>query len=148
VKESKEEDKYEGGRKATLPRRGDGTFFSRPDGAFGIARDPLRCKEENPTLIVRVHPDASISLDDPNNFTAFSIRAGDLSLDQIVRAFGADAEAGEEDHVWISIPRLQALGDKYGDGDWRKGCHGMIGFATSKGWVDKGRNLVRAHVDR
>lgn len=99
-------------------------------------------------MIVHVHPDGSISLDDPNTFTAFSIRGEDLSLDQIVHAFGADAEAGEEDHVWISISRLYSLGAEHGDGDWRKGCDGMIGFATSKGWVDKGRNLVRAHVDR
>jgi hypothetical protein len=99
-------------------------------------------------LIVQVHPDASISLDDPDTFSAFAVRAGSRSLAQIVAAFGPDASAGEDDHIWIALSRLYELGEVYGGPDWRAGCDGMIKFATSKGWVDEQRGRVRAHVER
>ena len=98
-------------------------------------------------MIVRVEPDASITLDDPNTFTAFAVRAEKQDLAQIVAAFGADATAGEGDHVWIAISRLHELGRIHGGPDWRAGCDGMIAFAKSKGWVDEQRGLVRAHVE-
>jgi hypothetical protein len=101
-----------------------------------------------PKLIVHVHQDSSITLDDPDTFTAFSVIAPGLDLARIVAAFGGDAKAGEDDHVWISIPRLHDLGRSHGATEWRDGCNGMIAFATSKGWVDEERQLVRAHIDR
>ena len=99
-------------------------------------------------MIVHVHEDSSITLDDPNTFTAFSVLAPGRESAQIAAAFGADAEADGDEHVWIAISRLHALGEKHGDADWRKGCDGMLAFATSKGWVDEARQLVRAHIER
>ncbi|MAG30974.1 MAG: hypothetical protein CL908_08800 [Deltaproteobacteria bacterium] len=98
-------------------------------------------------MIVHIHTDASITLDDADTFTAFSVSAPDLHLEQILAAFGPDAKAGEDDHVWIAISRLHALGEAHGGADWREGCDGMIAFATGKGWVDEDRQLVRAHVE-
>jgi hypothetical protein len=99
-------------------------------------------------LIVRVHQDSSITLEDPDTFTAFSLSAPGLEAAQIAAAFGPDAEARDEEHVWISIARLRALGRAYGSPRWQTGCDGMIGYATSKGWVDQERRLVRAHIER
>jgi hypothetical protein len=65
-------------------------------------------------LIVRVHQDSSITLEDPDTFTAFSLSAPGLEAAQIAAAFGPDAEARDEEHVWISIARLRALGRAYG----------------------------------
>ena len=65
--------------------------------------------KENLNLIVHVHADASITLDDPDTFTDFSIRAGSLETNQIVAAFEGDAEAGGDGHVWISIPPIARM---------------------------------------
>lgn len=103
-------------------------------------------------MILHVRSDASITLEDPDTFTAFSVKAGSLDLPEILSAFGEDAKAdeaeGESGHLWVSIPRLHRLGAEYGGVDWRKGCDGMIRFAASKGWVDENRQLVRAHIER
>ncbi|MCP4908255.1 MAG: hypothetical protein GY910_25055 [bacterium] len=98
-------------------------------------------------MIVHVHEDSSITLDDPDTFSAFSVSAPGLEFRQIVAAFGDDARAGEDGHVWISIPRLHELGAIHGASDWRNGCDGMMAFATSKGWIDEDRQLFRAHID-
>lgn len=98
-------------------------------------------------MIVHVHEDSSISLDDPNTFTAFSVRAPGRALEQVVAAFGDDAAAGDGNHVWISISRLHALGALHGAADWRRGCDGMLAFAASKGWVDEKSRRVRAHFE-
>ena len=99
-------------------------------------------------MIVHVHENSSITLDEADTFTAFSIRAPNLGFGQIVAAFGGDAKAGEDDHVWISIPDLHTLSAIHGGTDWRKGCDDMLSFAASKGWVDAARQLLRAHIER
>jgi len=99
-------------------------------------------------VIVHVHPDSSITLDDPDRFDAFSVRAPDRDVPQIVAAFRGDAVAADDEHVWISIARLHALGEQYGGADWRAGCDGMLDYASRKGWVDESRRRVRAHLER
>ena len=103
-------------------------------------------------MIVHVHEDSSITLEEPDVFTAFSVRAPSLAPVAVLAAFGADARAGEEasgdaGHVWIAIGRLHALGSTHGAADWREGCDAMIEYAKSKGWVDATGRFVRAHVE-
>ena len=100
-------------------------------------------------MIIHVHPDSRITLDDADTFTAFSVRApAERTSQQIAAAFGMDAQARDADHIWISIARLRALGREHGGPQWQKGCDGMIHFATDKGWVDEDERLVRAHIER
>ena len=106
-----------------------------------------RMSEEEPILIIHVHSDSTISLDDADTFTAFSVTAPGRDQAAIVAAFGADAKAGEEGHVWIQIQRLHALGREFGGAKWRDGCDSMIEFARSKGWVDELCGLLRAHIE-
>jgi len=98
-------------------------------------------------MIVEVDGEGNVSLSDPDTFTAFHVRASDSDLDRIVTALGEGAEKAKEDHVWIPIGRLHALGNRHGGADWREGCDGMIAYARSKGWVDDERDLVLAHVE-
>lgn len=99
-------------------------------------------------MIVRIQEDGTLALDDADTFTAFSVQAPAHDATAIAAAFGTDGEMRDDDHVWISIARLHALGDEHGGEGWREGCDGMIAFATSKGWVDEAKGLVRAHVER
>lgn len=99
-------------------------------------------------MIVHIHADASVTLDDPDTFSAFAVEAGTQPVAQIVAALGEDAKAGEDEHIWIAISRLHELGAIHGGEGWRAGCDAMIQFATSKGWVDEASAFVRAHVER
>lgn len=99
-------------------------------------------------MIVHVHADSSITLDDADTFSAFSVEAGEITIAEIVAALGSDASVIDDEHVWIPIERLYTLGATHGGPDWRAGCHGMIQFATSMGWVDEAKQKVRAHVER
>ncbi len=98
-------------------------------------------------MIVHVHPDRSITLDDPDTFDAFSIRAPGFACHEIVEAFGSDAREDGDEHVFLSIARLHALGDVHGGAGWRKGCDAMIAYANGKGWVDERGEYVRAHIE-
>lgn len=107
-------------------------------------------------MIVHVHEDSAITLEEPDVFTAFSVRAPKLATEAVLAAFGPDAHAdedpdqdasGDPPHVWIAIGRLHALGSTHGADDWRAGCDAMIEYAKSKGWVDATGRFVRAHVE-
>ncbi len=105
-------------------------------------------------MIVHVHEDSSITLEEPDVFTAFSVRAPTPALEAVSAAFGPDARAGtreeasgDAEHVWIAIARLHVLGATHGGAGWREGCDAMIEFAQSKGWVDATGRFVRAHVE-
>lgn len=103
-------------------------------------------------MIVHVHADARVTLEEADLFTELSVRAPELAFDQVLAAFGPDASGdggeGGGEHVWISIARLHALGAAHGGPDWRQGCDGMLEYAASKGWVDAERQRVRAHIAR
>ena len=99
-------------------------------------------------MIVHVHEDSSITLEEPDVFTAFSLRAPRLAPEAVLAAFGADARAGEETgHAWIAIDRLHALGAIHGGADWRERCDKMIEYARTQGWVDASGRFVRAHFE-
>lgn len=107
-------------------------------------------------MIVYVHEDSSITLEEADVFTAFSVHAPKLATEAVLAALGPDAHAdesadkaasGDPPHVWIAIGRLHALGSTHGASDWREGCDAMIEYAKSKGWVDATGRFVRAHVE-
>lgn len=99
-------------------------------------------------LVLHVDDAGHVTLESPDVFDAFSVRAGEASATRIAAAFGPTARADGDDHVWVPIERLHALGATHGGPDWRAGCDGMLAYAATKGWVDEAQGLVRAHVDR
>ena len=99
-------------------------------------------------MIVRIQPNSSITLENADTFAAFSIAASGMTTADIIAAFEGDAELGDEEHVWIAISRLHALGAAHGGPGWRAGCDGMLVFAATKGWIDESKNSVLAHIDR
>ena len=99
-------------------------------------------------MIVRVLPDSTVVLEDPDTFTAFHVEATGLDDDTLLAAFGGDAASAGPGELWLGIDRLRALGDVHGGPDWRTGCEGMLAFAETKGWIDSTGTRVRAHVER
>ena len=99
-------------------------------------------------MIVRIDSDGSVSLDDPDSFTAFHVRAPGLTLAQVLEALGDRAAPSAKDaHVWVPIERLHALGAKHGGNGWREGCDGMIAYAQTRGWIHDEGDLVLAHIE-
>ena len=98
-------------------------------------------------MIVHVHEDARITLDEADTFTAFHVKAPGRDAHDVAALLGSGAYADEAGNVWIPIPRLHELGDIHGGAGWRAGCDGMIDFAAGKGWVDAGGRTVRAHLE-
>lgn len=98
-------------------------------------------------MIVHVHPDGEVTLDDPDAFTAFSVAAPGRGAAAAAAAIGGASQARDAEHVWVDLARLRGLGDAHGGPDWREGCDGMIAYARSKGWTDDEAGLVRAHLE-
>ena len=98
-------------------------------------------------MIVHIHEDARITLDEADTFTAFHVKAPDRSPQAVADLLGSGAYADEGGNVWIPIARLHELGRTHGGAEWRAGCDGMIAFADSKGWVDADTRAVRAHIE-
>ena len=98
-------------------------------------------------MIIHVDTSGSVRLDEPDTFTAFHVRAPGQKLVAALAALGEDAFSAADEHVWIAIPRLHALGEAHGGPGWREGCDGMLGYAASQGWIDAARNAVRGHLE-
>lgn len=98
-------------------------------------------------MIVHVHADDRITLEDPDTFTAFHVVAPGRDAASVAATIGGDARADEQGHVWLPIAQLHRLGEAHGGAEWRAGFDGMIAWAASKGWVEGDGTLVRAHLE-
>jgi hypothetical protein len=57
-------------------------------------------------------------------------------------------EPDDDQHVWLHVARARALGVQASpDPAFGDGFDGMIGYATSKGWLNEAGTHVRAHVE-
>lgn len=57
-------------------------------------------------------------------------------------------EADDGEHVWLDVARARALGlDASDDPAFGPGFDGMIGYATSQGWLNDTGTHVRAHIE-
>ena len=100
-------------------------------------------------MIVVLSTDGTLTLEDPDSFTGFHLRAPDRPMDWLLATLGSAGKAATEpDHVWLSIDRLHALGEKHGGADWRDGCDQMLAYAETRGWLDEERCFVQAHVEQ
>lgn len=58
-------------------------------------------------------------------------------------------ERADDEHVWLHVDRARAIGDgAASDPAFGAGFDAMIGYATSKGWLNDAGSHVRAHVER
>ncbi len=90
---------------------------------------------------------STVSLTDPEVFTAFDVLAPDQSPEQVVEALGSAGLAAEEaDHVFVSVAAVRSLADSAASEDWQAGFQGMLDYAGSKGWLDSTGNFIKAHI--
>ena len=88
-----------------------------------------------------------VTLDDPSDFTRFSVAlAGEGDLAAVVRTAGLGRLADDGAHVVVDPSALRALAGPAADAAWEDGFAGMCAYAASKGWVDAGGGLL-AHIE-
>lgn len=51
------------------------------------------------------------------------------------------------ENVWVSPGAVRRLASGQVDDNWEGEFAGMVGYATSKGWID-GSGAIRAHIER
>ncbi len=86
------------------------------------------------------------TLIDPATFTTFSVRSDGTDSQVVGLAMGPAGDAADEsDHVWVSIDWL--IEAAAGDDEWRGQFDGMVGYATSKGWLNEERTHIKAHLE-
>ncbi|MFC9786324.1 hypothetical protein [Rhodococcus sp. NPDC127528] len=96
-------------------------------------------------MIVVITENASIRLDDGDNFTELAVDALGLSVEDVVGvAVSEGAGVVDGDHLWIDIDFLRQRGR--GTEDWNGGFASMIDYAAGKGWTDAEGSRVRAHI--
>jgi hypothetical protein len=90
---------------------------------------------------------ATVALEDPDDFTAFSVSAP------------ADAEAALSDrlgalgdydghHAWVDREALADLaGERAADPAWREGLSAMVDYARAEGFLSEDESAIRAHVE-
>jgi hypothetical protein len=60
---------------------------------------------------------------------------------QRLGAIDVDADA---EHVWFAVDALVRIAGPLADAEWQRRLDGMVGYASSRGWVDSA-GRVRAH---
>lgn len=100
-------------------------------------------------MIVSVDSSGSVSLIDPEVFTAFSVRTAADGVDAgtALAAAGVGAAIPGDDEVLVSIEWVRARVLAAGVPDGEQQLDGMLAYAKTKGWVDENSQSIRAHVE-
>ena len=90
-----------------------------------------------------------VGIEEQDTFTEFVVVASAaVSEPQLRSALSEIGEMAGDDHVFIDREPLKALvGPRAEDAEWLRGFDAMLGFATSRGWVNE-QGGVRAHIER
>jgi hypothetical protein len=98
-------------------------------------------------LIVIDLADGWVSLDDPDDFSRFSVEIeGQGDLTEVVRQWGLGHVSGDGEHVVVDPVALRVLAGPAADRDWDEGLSGMCAYAAGRGWMED--DGVVAHIDR
>jgi len=104
-------------------------------------------------LIVIDVAQGRVSLEDPSDFTRFSVdvvgegggEAGD-ALAEAVRRSGIGRLREDGEHLVVDPAALRALAGPAADQAWDEGFSGMCAYAATKGWMED--DGVTAHIER
>ena len=100
-------------------------------------------------LIVIDLAGARVSLDEPSDFTRFSVDvvgAEDGDLAGVVERSGLGRLREDGEHVVVDPAALRALVGPAADEAWDEGFSGMCAYAAGTGWMED--DGVVAHIDR
>jgi hypothetical protein len=86
------------------------------------------------------------SLEDAEEFGAFDFVTdlGQAELARVVTELSLGAADADGEHVWFSVDAVTRLAGPLADEAWLGRLDGMVGYASTHGWVDDA-GRVRAH---
>jgi hypothetical protein len=86
-------------------------------------------------LIITIDAGPTVTLENPDDFTAFSInRRRGLTDEDLAKAVMQLGRPAGPDHAYVTIEALTGLaGSRAADEDWQSGLVRMTTFARSKG---------------
>lgn len=95
----------------------------------------------------------SLSLEEAANCKQFHVLAVGAGDDAAVAAALSSAGAGRASsnpgHVYIPIDTVRTMaGDAGVASSWGDEFSGMVGYASSKGWLDDSGTAIEAHIER
>lgn len=95
-------------------------------------------------MLIRIDGKGGVSLEDPEDFTRFSI----LAAPGISVADALNSIALVEGHyAWVAPDAVRRLAPKSNQRDWDKNFKGMLDYAERKGWMNSD-GAVRAHIEK
>jgi hypothetical protein len=99
-------------------------------------------------LIVIDLPGSRVRLEEPDDFTRFSVAAaGDGDIGPLVRSSGLGRVRDNGTQVAVDPVALRTLAGPAATAAWDQGFAGMCAYAAGKGWVESDGGIL-AHVER
>ena len=96
-------------------------------------------------MYIRIHENGDLSLQDCDNFRAFSIVPD--SADAPLSRLEAIATAGDDKHYWLPAQQVEALSPRADDSGWIADFYAMLASVAAYGYYDATTNRGRAHVE-
>ena len=100
-------------------------------------------------MFVKVTADRRVVLEDRDNFRAFKlvVEGRREELDAVRGVLAGTAELVDADTAWISEAALRRRPEVAQDAVWQQSFSAMIEKAKPHGWIDDGRQAIKAHVE-
>lgn len=102
-------------------------------------------------MILVLHADGRITLDEPHDFTRFhcEIDSAHATVEAARIAFTSVAEIESRETAWVDMPTLFALGQS-ATGDaaqrWTASARRMVEVAAKYGWVRERAPSIKSHI--
>jgi hypothetical protein len=97
-------------------------------------------------MIVRVDTaGGQASLEQPEDCKKFHVEASGGGLAQVAAVLGTSADA-PDDHVWVPLDWVRAEATGRVPENWTAEFDGMLGYASSKGWMSPDGRSIQAHI--
>ena len=101
---------------------------------------------------VDLEPDvASVALEEPENCKEFHVvLAGEGDAAAVASALevaGVGKASARAGHVYVNVDAVRAMAAGRVGAGWDEEFAGMLGYASSKGWLDETGSAIEAHIE-
>ena len=106
-------------------------------------------------MFVRVdleYDTVAVSLEEPENCKQFHVAVSGDADDGLVAstldAAGVGRASPNAGHVYVTIDAVRSMAEGRVGDSWAADFDGMLGYASSKGWLDETGSAIEAHIER
>jgi hypothetical protein len=106
-------------------------------------------------MFVRVdleYDTVAVSLEEPENCKQFHVVVAGVGDDALVASALEGAGVGHASpnagHVYVTIDAVRSMAEPRVGESWAGDFEAMLGYASSKGWLDDSGSAIEAHIER